>query len=234
MANLSDQKYAATFIRTENATKSQINAPPSRKPMPMKSAVSAASSSQVLALLVQLAWVTFIWWGLLSTARKCTNSRRFLPPRKADTPGPRGRSDECARWGIVPLGTADCSRRMGVKASSTTRSSRLPRTATTSNDISSESSSGWAASHVVGRLVQAGDLLGPDHLQRIAVAFAALRLHLAEHQPSAAPHDEIDLVAACPDVAPERRDSRAGSSGRRRATPPAARRRECYAASDSW
>ena len=161
MANLSDQKYAATFIRTENATKSQINAPPSRNPMRMKSAVSAASSSQVPALLVQLAWVTFIWWGLLSTARKCTNSRRFLPPRKADAPGPRGRSDECVRWGIVPLGTPNCSRRMGRQGITTMRSSRLPRAATTSNDISSESSSGWAASHVMAACCMRASFSGP-------------------------------------------------------------------------
>ena len=90
MANLSDQKYAATFMKTENATKSQINAPPSRKPIPMKSAVRAASSSQVLALLVQLAWVTFMWWGLLSTVRT-----GYEQPKVS--PAPEGRRTRASR-----------------------------------------------------------------------------------------------------------------------------------------
>ena len=58
---MSEPQYAATFINTEKTTKNQRNPPPIAAPMPTKSAVSAASSSQVRALVVKSAWVTFMW-----------------------------------------------------------------------------------------------------------------------------------------------------------------------------
>jgi hypothetical protein len=56
----------------------------------MKSAVSAASSSQVLALVVQLAWVTFMWVGLLSTVRT-----GYEQPKVS--PAPEGRHTRASR-----------------------------------------------------------------------------------------------------------------------------------------
>src|SRR3954452_4586464 len=50
---------------------------------------------------------------------------------------------------------------------------------------------------------QPAHLLRRDHLQRIAEAVAGLALHLAEHEHRAAPHDEVELVAADPDVLAE-------------------------------
>src|SRR5439155_19316285 len=49
----------------------------------------------------------------------------------------------------------------------------------------------------------APDLLGVDHLQRISVAVAGLALHFAERERASAPHDEVQLVAADPDVRAE-------------------------------
>ena len=54
-----------------------------------------------------------------------------------------------------------------------------------------------------GRTAQAALLLGADHLERVAAPGAALRLDLAEHQPPAAARDQVDLVAASPDVRAE-------------------------------
>ena len=50
------------------------------------------------------------------------------------------------------------------------------------------------------RPAQAALLLRPHHLDRIAERLAGLRLHLHEREPAAAPRDEVELVAACPDV----------------------------------
>src|SRR5688500_2789939 len=46
-------------------------------------------------------------------------------------------------------------------------------------------------------------LLRADHLERVAEAVAALPLHLAEDEPSAAAGDQVELVASGPDVRPE-------------------------------
>src|ERR671928_166206 len=55
----------------------------------------------------------------------------------------------------------------------------------------------------VGRSAQAALLLGRDHLERVAQPLPRLRLHLDEGEPPTAPHDEIELVAADPDVRAE-------------------------------
>src|SRR5438132_9224058 len=52
----------------------------------------------------------------------------------------------------------------------------------------------------LGGTAQAALLLGSHHLERIAVATAALRLHLHEREPPAAADDEVELVAADPGV----------------------------------
>src|SRR5205823_12150855 len=52
----------------------------------------------------------------------------------------------------------------------------------------------------LGRVPQPALLLGPDHLERVAEAPAQLLLHLAEDEPSPAPGDDVELVAAGPDV----------------------------------
>src|SRR5439155_8423227 len=52
----------------------------------------------------------------------------------------------------------------------------------------------------LGSLAQAALLLLRDHLERIAVSVAALRLHLDERELPSAAHDEIELVPADPDV----------------------------------
>ena len=63
-------------------------------------------------------------------------SPRFLPPVGADAPGPRGRSDECARSGIVPSGwpkysegerSIDCREVNGYSGSAACVSSRDER-----------------------------------------------------------------------------------------------------------
>jgi hypothetical protein len=57
---LSDIQYAATFMTTERTTKNQRAPPPRVAPIPTKRAVSPARSSHVRALVVKLAWVTFM------------------------------------------------------------------------------------------------------------------------------------------------------------------------------
>jgi len=52
----------------------------------------------------------------------------------------------------------------------------------------------------LGRLAEPTLLLGRHHLERIAVARAAFRLHLDEHEVAAAADDEVELVPADPDV----------------------------------
>src|SRR5881398_1814705 len=47
---------------------------------------------------------------------------------------------------------------------------------------------------------EAALLLRADHLERIAVAPGGLGLHLDERQPAPAPDDEVELIAAGPDV----------------------------------
>src|SRR6185436_4755821 len=59
IANLSDQKYAATFNSTEKITKNHSAAPPIAQPTPMKSAVRPARRSQVRAFVEKLAWLRF-------------------------------------------------------------------------------------------------------------------------------------------------------------------------------
>ena len=55
----------------------------------------------------------------------------------------------------------------------------------------------------LGGAANAPLLLGANHLERIAVAVAALLLHLAEDQPPTAPDDEVELVATRPLVPAE-------------------------------
>src|SRR6476646_12521 len=55
----------------------------------------------------------------------------------------------------------------------------------------------------LGRAPQAALLLGGGRLERVASARAALGLHLDEREPPAAADDEIELVAADPDVRAE-------------------------------
>src|SRR5215471_6761917 len=50
---------------------------------------------------------------------------------------------------------------------------------------------------------QPAELLTCDHLERVTEAGSALGLHLAEHEPTAATHHEVELVAARPDVGTE-------------------------------
>ena len=52
----------------------------------------------------------------------------------------------------------------------------------------------------LGRLPQSAHLLGRDHLQRIALLRAALRLDLAEDDCAPAAQHEVELVAADPEV----------------------------------
>src|SRR5687768_14354122 len=52
----------------------------------------------------------------------------------------------------------------------------------------------------LGGPAQPALFLRPDHLQRIAPALAALRLHFAEHDCPAAAQDEVELVTAGPGV----------------------------------
>src|SRR5439155_16342691 len=53
------------------------------------------------------------------------------------------------------------------------------------------------------RLPDAPHLLRVHHLERIAVAVARFALHLAEDERAAPAHDQIELVAADPDVRAE-------------------------------
>src|SRR5438128_992034 len=55
----------------------------------------------------------------------------------------------------------------------------------------------------VGGAAEAALLLRGDHLQRVAEAIAGLLLHLDEAQLLAAADDEVELVAARPDVGAE-------------------------------
>jgi hypothetical protein len=50
------------------------------------------------------------------------------------------------------------------------------------------------------RAFQTTPLLRRDHLQRISPTLAAFRLHLAEDERPPAAQDEVELVAARPDV----------------------------------
>src|SRR6266540_7373332 len=52
----------------------------------------------------------------------------------------------------------------------------------------------------VSRAREPALLLGTDHLQGVAVGFAALALDLDEDEPPATTHDEVQLVSARPDV----------------------------------
>src|SRR5205823_6435387 len=52
----------------------------------------------------------------------------------------------------------------------------------------------------LGGTAKAALLLGADHLERVAVPGAALCLHLAEDQLPTAAQDQVDFVAADPDV----------------------------------
>jgi hypothetical protein len=89
MANLSDSQYAATFMSTEKTTKNHSAPPPIAAPIPTKSAVSAASRSQVRALVVKPACVTFIVGYLLSTERLSAPDEqpKVSPASWADAPG---------------------------------------------------------------------------------------------------------------------------------------------------
>jgi len=69
--------------------------------------------------------------------------------------------------------------------------------------MTSPSSSGRAASHAAAARPHASLLLGRDHLERIAPARAALLLHLDEAKLPAPPCDQVELVAARPDVRAE-------------------------------
>src|SRR5215831_9612030 len=46
-------------------------------------------------------------------------------------------------------------------------------------------------------------LLGRHHLERVPEPRSSFGLHLDEAQGRAAPHDQVELVATCPDVLPE-------------------------------
>src|SRR5579884_25004 len=83
---------------------------------------------------------------------------------------------------------------------------------------------------------EAPALLGRDHLERVAEPRAALLLHLDEAQRTAAPDDQVELVAAHPDVlaedlpaaqpVPPHRTPLGGAAGARsRQLPPPARPR---------
>jgi hypothetical protein len=52
----------------------------------------------------------------------------------------------------------------------------------------------------LGRPPDASSLLRRDHLERMAERGASLALDLAEDEPAPAPHDQVELVAARPDV----------------------------------
>src|SRR3954469_15453566 len=54
-----------------------------------------------------------------------------------------------------------------------------------------------------GGAAEATQLLLGHHLERVAKANAALRLHLAEHERATAAGDDVELVATDPDVRAE-------------------------------
>ena len=84
-----------------------------------------------------------------------------------------------------------------------TRSSRPPRTATTSKEMLRPCGLGMAREPRLRRSTQASLLLRVHHLERVSELVAELLLHLAEHEPSAASDDDVELMPAGPRVGRE-------------------------------
>ncbi len=62
---------------------------------------------------------------------------------------------------------------------------------------------GMAGEPDLGRAPEATTFLRRHHLERVTVGSARLSLHLAEDEPAAAAKDQVELVAARPDVGSE-------------------------------
>ena len=62
---------------------------------------------------------------------------------------------------------------------------------------------GSAGEPRVGGGAHASGLLGPDHLERVAVCVAPLLLHLRDHDAASTADDQVDLVPASANVRPE-------------------------------
>ncbi len=226
-------------MRSENQNIAKLNAsaiarkttippvPPTRPPKATKSAESPASRIQVR--------VRVVMWRSIPFRLTCVVpvSRRFLPPprrggrraRGTSAVATCGRSDERARWGIVPPGSGRV-RTLTERAFPSfppVSSLREARAARPAVGRRRRPRSGPRAPAASGMRLQPGrrgaahapPLLAVDGADRAAVRGPGALLDLDEHEPPAAADDQVDLVPAGADV--RRRGS--GSRGAGSAAP---------------